>query len=128
MNKEIRIVVESRKIPSRIVQFKFSPPNPSQPFFAAGVTKFAVMYDYVLDAGQSEALDHARELAAASGACFQIVDLARESAIRRVIRRIIRRSSDVPLVTFAGPDLAQRVSLHPSHAASHLRDQRAGGL
>ncbi len=128
MNKEIRIVVESRKVPSRIVQFRFSPPNPSQPFSAAGVTKSAVMYDYVLDAGQSHALDHARELAAASGACLQIVDLARESAVRRVIRKIIGNGSNVPLVTFAGPDLAQRVSLHPRQADSHLRDQRAGGL
>ncbi len=128
MNQVIRIVVESRKVPSRIVQFKFSPPNPSQPLFAAGVTKFAVMYNYALDAGQSKALDHARELAAASGACLQIVDLARESAVRRVIRRIIRRSSDVPLVTFAGPELAQRVSLYPRQVGDHPRDKRAGVL
>ncbi len=128
MNKEIRIVVESRKVPSRVVQFATSPPYPGRPFFEARVTKFAVMYDYLLDAGQSKALDHARELAAASGACLQIVDLARESAVRRVIRRITRSGSDVPLVTFAGPELAQRVSLHPREAGSNLRDQRAGRL
>jgi hypothetical protein len=118
VKNEITVMVESKKVPSRIVQFKFGPPFPGQLLSMGGITKSALIYDYELDAGQIRVLNEARRLARASGACLRIVDLARESGIRRAIRRIIRGGSGVPLLTIAGPYAGQLLSTNPGQAVS----------
>lgn len=123
MKNEIRVVVESRKVPSRIVQFKFSPPFSGQLLSAGGLAKSALIYDYELDAGQSRVLDEARRLARASGACLRILDLTRESGIRRAIRRIIGGGSGTPLLIMAGPHSGQLESTHSGKAVTHFRDK-----
>ena len=128
MKNEIRIVVESKKVPSRIAQVKVSSHSGSLGLLPISVTKSVVIYDYELDEEQSKVLDEARGLADASGACLEIVDLARVSGIRRAVRRILNGGSDVPFVTIAGPGVGQLLSVHPWQVVSHLSDTHAGEL
>ena len=128
MKNEIRVVVESKKVPSRIVQVKYSSHAGSLGLLPVSVTRSVIIYDYELDEEQSKVLDEARKLSDSSGACLKIVDLARVSGIRRVVRRIIGGGSQVPLVTIVGPVMEQLLSLHPGQPVSRLPVPQAGEL
>lgn len=105
MKREISIAVRSKRVPSRIETMNVNTIHPTFGTISVRGTRSAVLYDYVLDASQTRALGEAKELAAITGACLKIRDLARERGLRGTFRRIFRRGETTPLLKLAGVEL-----------------------
>ena len=99
---KLRLVVRSEKM-TRIVEFEV----PLMSVYGkVGVTKKrAMVYDYVLDERQSDAVGQARELASSFGIPLEVTDLAQENALKRMIRLVSGRGGRAVLPQLTPPSL-----------------------
>lgn len=82
----IQLVVRSQKTPVRVEKLTIPMPNGVDATMKG--TKSVVIYDYVLDRGQRRVLEETRELARRHGLRLDVIDLARETLARRILRRM----------------------------------------
>lgn len=82
----IQLVVRSQKTPVRIEKLIIPMPNGVDATMKR--TKSVVIYDYVLDRGQRRVLEETRDLARRHGLRLDVIDLARETLARRILRRM----------------------------------------
>ena len=86
----LRLVLKSTKVLVRIEDHRTNS-GPSNSLTAWNGQLFAtrrrvVVYDYVYDERQAQALREARELAAKTGLSLEVTDLSRRSALRRILK------------------------------------------
>lgn len=89
-NGKLRLVLRSRKVPVRIEDYQTnSAPSDSLRAWNGqlfGTRRRVVVYDYVYDERQAQALKEVRELATKTGLVLEVTDLSRRSALRRILR------------------------------------------
>jgi len=83
-NGRLQLVVRSKKVLERVENFEVSTRLWSGQLLVSKRT--LNVHHYVFDEAQSKALDQARELAEESGLALEVIDLSRQSAIRRILR------------------------------------------
>ncbi len=82
----IQLVVRSQKTPLRIENMTVPMPNAVDASMKG--TKRVVIYDYVLDKEQRHVLEETRRIAERHGLQLHVIDLARETLARRILRRV----------------------------------------
>ena len=87
-NGKLRLVLRSKKVPVRIEVYQTtSAPSDSLTAWNGqlfGTRRRVVVYDYVYDERQAQALREAGELAAKTGLTLEVTDLTRRGALRRI--------------------------------------------
>ncbi len=111
---KVRVVVRSRRVPTRIVDL-------SVPEFApSGVrmgskTHRVVLYDYILDGDQKKAVDEGRRLSCDLGLELEVVDRSQMGLLKRMLSSFGRNGSSYPMVVVSPSSIAA-----PSNPSSAL--------
>jgi len=96
-NAKIKIVLTSKRV-ARIAEFSGGgvPSNSLMAWYGPLVPtqkRRVVVYDYVFDERQAEALDEARVLAKKTGLVLEVTDLARQNAFEKAARSGLARTA-----------------------------------
>ncbi len=89
-NGKLRLVLRSKKVLVRTEDYESSGVTPGSltawngELF--GTRRRVMVYDYVYDERQKQALKEARELATRTGLVLEVTDLSRRSPLRRILR------------------------------------------
>ena len=79
---KLQLVIRSKRV-SRLVEFEV--PLMTSLGKVGVEKKRAIVYDYVLDEGQKQALNEARKFAVKQGLSLQVTDISRQSLLRRTV-------------------------------------------
>jgi hypothetical protein len=93
-NGKLELTVSSKKVLARIERFDVSTTGLNGQLYSSRST--AEVFDYVLDESQVRAPKEAEDLAARSGLVLEVTDLARQGALRRMLRRLASRVERKP--------------------------------
>lgn len=124
-NGRLRLVLRSRKVLARVEDFD-SNSVLSNSLMAwngqvFGSRRRVMVYEYVFDERQTQALREARELSEKTGLTLEVTDLSRQSALKRVLRsglamvsaQVRPRSDSRPSLVSGDSDRVRPVACQP---------------
>jgi len=100
LNSKVKVVVRSRKVPVRTVDFSLPSYSPSGVFIGLQ-TRRAVLYDTSLDATHRKAIEEGRRLSDTLGLQLEVVDASKSGLFARVLAMLGRNGLDHPAVVVA---------------------------
>ena len=104
-NGRLRLVLSSKKVMVRTEEFESGCVSSGSllawngPLFVS--RRRIAVYDYIFDEKQLCALSEARELASRSGLILEVIDLSRQSALKRVLRLGLSKVDGEAIARFA---------------------------
>lgn len=110
-NGKVRVVVRSRQVPARTVEFTAYPVGS---FYSRGVTRRAVVFEPVLDDGQRKAVEEGGRVAHSLGLELEVVDQSKLGFLRRALSSLKGNGSGgVRMVVSPRPPRARPGSPRP---------------
>ena len=94
-NGKVRVVVQSRWVPSGLTEVQ-RPMGISSGFYFAPSVERKVIYQSVLDETQARAIEEARRLATDLGLKLEVVDTARSNVVRRALSKLASSRGTLP--------------------------------
>jgi hypothetical protein len=104
---KVRVVVRSRRVPVRSFSWQ-TPVYSASGVLQGSETRQGTVYESVLDAPHVRAIEEARRLSNSTGLELEIVDLGRQSLLKRLVGGVLERgvASSLPEIRMQVPNPA----------------------